>query len=155
MLPLSDLNISKDWSTHMPVLISLMRNTSGDVLEIGTGIYSTPFLHWACFIEGRNLVSIENNYEYIEFVRQFEWRGHKVEEKIPVMGEWDIVFIDSSPNEDRVALSRKFSETAKYVIVHDSDREDFPGFKFRFDYENVYPATTVLSNIIDLSKFKI
>ena len=46
---------TKDWSSHLPVLIKLMAMTSGDVLEVGTGIYSTPFLHWACFSQGRNL----------------------------------------------------------------------------------------------------
>ena len=56
--------MTKDWSSHLPVLIKIMSITTGDVLEIGTGIYSTPFLHWACFGKKRNILSIENNDKY-------------------------------------------------------------------------------------------
>lgn len=140
----------------MPVLIKLMSMTVGNVLEIGTGIYSTPFLHWVCLLQGRKLVSIENNNEYMEFAEQFTSDTHKIEKEAPLDGEWDIVFIDSFPVEDRLNLAKKYAKTAKYIVVHDISREDFVGiFKYRLDYFDFYPNTSIFSNDISLDNMKV
>ena len=54
------------WASHYPLLIKVMQITSGDVLELGMGMASTPLLHWLCFDTGRNLISYENNKKYYD-----------------------------------------------------------------------------------------
>ena len=46
------MKIFAGWGSHLPVLIHLMNHTTGDVLELGTGLYSTPYLHHACLLHG-------------------------------------------------------------------------------------------------------
>lgn len=149
------IELNKDWSTHLPVLIKLISMTPGDVLEIGTGIYSTPFLHWACFLQKRNLVSVENNEEFIKFVRQFATENHQIQKEIPTGKEWNIVFIDSFPLEDRVEIAKQFANSAQYIVVHDTNDDYGDIFKYRFDYEEQLPRTSVFSNCIDVSRLEI
>ena len=56
--------------SHLPILLRAMKATTGPVLELGAGIYSTPILHALCQIEGRKLVTYESDPEF------FEWAAH-------------------------------------------------------------------------------
>lgn len=155
-----DPKTTKYWSTHLPVLIKLLSITTGDVLEVGTGIYSTPFLHWACFLQGRKLVSIENDDEYMTFAQQFESDTHKVVKEVPSEGEWDIIFVDSFPIEERESIVKKITNRAQYIIVHDSTpeswSENYKGlFKYRLDYTKCDPYTVIFSNFINVSNLDI
>ena len=67
-------------------------------------------------------------------------------------GEWDIVFIDSFPIEERIDLAKKVSKSAKYVVVHDIRPGEYEGiFKYCFDYTKVEPNTLVFSNFNEIS----
>ena len=44
-----NINVEKFCGTHLPVLMDIVSKTDGPILEIGTGVFSTPYLHWACF----------------------------------------------------------------------------------------------------------
>lgn len=134
-----------------------MSLTKGDVIEIGSGIYSTPYLHWACHLEGRKLISIENNDEYAAYARKFEAHHHQIEKEIPADREWDIAFVDSFPHEDRREIAKALADKAKYVVVHDYDgREDWRAdFKYFYHYCGAHPETAIFSNVVDLSDLKI
>lgn len=137
----------------MPVLLKLLSITSGEVLEIGTGIYSTPLLHWYCFANGRKLVSVENDEKYLPYAQYFEQAGHEIATDIPSTGEFDIVFIDSFPHENREAVARQFADRAKYIVIHDYDGRELyhNDFKYSYHYCKAHPETIVLSNLVDLS----
>lgn len=147
---------TRNWGSHLPVLIKLMQITSGDILEIGAGLYSTPFFHWASLEQGRKIVSVENSEEYTEFASRYAEEFHTIVKEIPEDGHWDIVFIDSFPHEDRRAIAHKLADRAKYIVVHDYDgREDWRGdFKYFLHY-TVHPETAIFSNTEDLSNLKI
>lgn len=143
---------TKSNSTHIPVLIKLLSKTTGDVLEIGTGVYSTPLLHWLCYENDRKLLSLESSDEYIEYAKQFEDTFHAVK-KVNDYGEfqddrqWGVVFIDHFPLEDREIQLKKYISNAQYVVVHDSTSEDFMDIsKHRADFNAVVPNTGIFSN---------
>ena len=151
-----DLDIN--WGSHLPVLISLIKKTSGSVLEMGTGFYSTPFLHWACFPD-RYLISYENNMECFRMNKKYSSTYHKVIyvkdwDEASIESYWDIAFIDHSPSQRRMIDIKRLANYAKFIIVHDTQRGkhfwggEFPYFKYRLDYKTAIPYTTVFSNFI-------
>jgi hypothetical protein len=52
--------------SHLPLLMKLLDQTNGPVLELGMGLFSTPFLHWACYEKKRSLVSYENKKDFYD-----------------------------------------------------------------------------------------
>lgn|SRR3989344_1801803 len=161
---------SPDWGSHFPVLIKILEVSDGTVLELGTGVFSTPLLHTLCQVRNRQLVSYESDPYYVERHSDFitplhqinlvtNWDDVKIEDTL-----WDVAFIDHKPERRRKIEVERLANTAKYIILHDSETrndklykysETYSLFKYRFDYTACYPHTTVLSNLIDLSKLAI
>ena len=151
------VNIEMGWSTHMPVLIKLAGITTGAIMEVGSGIYSTPLLHWLCDETKRSLVSYERNKDFIKLAREYESENHIVRLidnylEIPNTDHYSIIFIDHS-GHSRGKTVVHFKNSADYVVIHDSNhvRKNlyhlaFPEFKYRKDYDSHIPWTTVLSN---------
>ncbi len=142
--------------SHIPVLIRLLESTTGSVLELGCGYNSTPLLYWVCKANDRYLESWENDREWIEKV------GYPVNytEDWSVGGGkfWDIVFIDHRPARKRISSAVRFSRSAHFVVLHDSELADNPAykyssiykhFKYRYEFTKVTPHTMILSNSID------
>jgi hypothetical protein len=159
--------------SHLPVLMKIMGMSEGPVLELGMGLFSTSYLHWACFDKKRRLVSYENKKEFYElfnfndereigndygsyhevkFVENSDW------DKIDLSGHWGVILIDHNPGKRRKEEMRRLANDADYIVVHDTDEKNdwyykyskyFPLFKYRWD-SKIYPRTTVLSNFKDL-----
>jgi len=153
----------KGWGTHLPVLIKIIGMTSGDVLEMGMGLYSTPFLHWACFPD-RKLVSYESDKECFELNKQYNEGLHEVHfvdnwDEADIDKSWCVAFIDHAPSRRRIIDIKKLAWRARYIVIHDTQRnykfcnynEIWPLFKYRYDYKKAVPYTSVLSNFKDLS----
>ena len=149
------IKLKKEYSTHMPMLIKYVQLTKGDVLEIGSGLFSTPLLHWLC--RDKKLLTYENNDEYYNFAKKFRWRKHKIIKinnwnEIKIDRHWGVVFIDHAPILQRVKDVIKFKDNADYIIIHDSNErcygydKIYSYFKYRYDYKDCIPNTTVLSN---------
>lgn len=148
------------YGSHIPVLMKLLSITDGPILEMGGGFFSTPFLHWACFDNKRELVTYENIPEFYDFERQCECDFHKVIfmdnfDDATIEKPWDIVLIDQWPAIRRKDDIRRLANWAKYIIVHDSEKsqshhyhyeEIYPLFKYHFKYRGIKPHTSVLSN---------
>jgi hypothetical protein len=159
--------------SHLPILMKIMAITDGPVLELGMGLFSTPFLHWACYDAQRKLVSCENkkgfidmfvfndprevgnNYKYHEviFVENSDW------DKVDLSEHWSVVLIDHNPGPRRREEMKRLANNADYIVVHDTDEKNnwyykyaeyFPLFKYQYN-TSIYPRTTVLSNFKDLS----
>lgn len=154
--------------SHLPVLMKLVQNTSGPILELGCGIYSTIYLHWTCYPMKRRLVTCENHPRYFDFLRQFECDFHEVKcvssmDEVDVNFPWSVVLVDHSPEQERVKEIRRLTH-ADYVVAHDSENRSerkyrystiFNLFKYRYKYDGAYPHTTVFSNKYDLTKFVV
>ena len=57
-------NMSVNYGTYLPALIAIAAKTSGDLLELGTRIFSTPYLHYACMLSQRHLATYDTNPEW-------------------------------------------------------------------------------------------
>lgn len=150
--------------THLPVLIKLVQATTGPIAEVGGGLYSTPFLHWACFDKKRELATFENNPTYYKIAKQYGFHNHKVifvEDwyEADLERYWDIVLIDHAPGERRAIDAIRVANYARYVVLHDTEERTskeygyeriYPHFKYIYQYTGAKPYTTVLSNFDDL-----
>lgn len=162
-----DFNLAPIYSSHLPILIKVLQKSSGPVLELGAGVFSTPILHWLCLEAKRPLVTYENDKEHFEMNKIFETDMHKIifvndwsEAKIDDI-HWGLVFVDHEPSERRRVEVARFAQKADYIVVHDTEPDHdykydfinkaFPLFKHRYNYKRRRPYTTVLSNFKDLT----
>jgi hypothetical protein len=160
--------------SHLPILMKLVGMTDGPILELGMGLFSTPYLHWACYDKQRKLVSYDTNKEFMNLFKYDDPREAKnkygYHERILVKNKnwdaedllsihWSIVLVDHHPGPRRKEEVRRLADNADYIVVHDTNgrnnfyykfTEVYPLFKYRYDYAKCYPFTTVLSNFKDL-----
>uniref|UniRef100_A0A6H1ZSI1 Methyltransferase n=1 Tax=viral metagenome TaxID=1070528 RepID=A0A6H1ZSI1_9ZZZZ len=155
--------------SHLPVLIKLVLMTEGPILELGTGFFSTPVLHWLCAEKKRTLVSYESSAKYIEVAKNYLADFHEIHlvedwAKIDISQHWNIVLIDHGPGPQRKVEFARVANNADYVVVHDSEpnndkyykySEVAPLYKYRYDYDKLYPNTSVFSNFKNLSNLDI
>lgn len=159
-------NISKNYTTHITMLVKTLLASKGTVVECGGGIFSTPLLHWLCKAMDRNLITYEHEPDYYAFERTFQSRQHKIVfvedwDKIDTTGEYGMVFIDHHPPERRMIETLRFKDNADYIVIHDTERvsreynreEVFDQFKYRYDWKACKPWATVLSQTKDLKGF--
>lgn len=161
------IKINPRRGSHLPVLITALRKTQGDVLELGCGIYSTPFIHWICMLDRRRLVTYETEQEFGDYLGYFASDLHIVRfcadvEAVDFSDPWSVVLVDHAPDERRYLTIARLQH-AEYVVAHDSEEEHdsryryssiFDLFKYRkrFDLD---PSTTVFSNQHDLVDFNL
>ena len=157
-------NLSKNYTTHMGVLVKVLLASRGTVVECGGGIFSTPLLHWMCKFMDRELITYENEPDYYAFERQFQSRQHRIRfvedwDKISIPKHCGMVFIDHHPPKRRMVETLRFKDVADYIVIHDTERESreynrpevFKQFKYRYDWKDCKPWTSVVSNSKDLS----
>ena len=163
-----NINLTNKSSTYFPALLKTFLLTKGIVIEFGSGVYSTPLIHWLCYNK-RKAITYENFNHYYSFAKKFENKYHKIIfvkdwDKIDLNDKYSIALIDHSPKKPRTRGMEaiKLKDNTEYVILHDSEDEIKYGydkawehFKYRFDYTIGGVKTTVLSNFVDLSSFKI
>lgn len=156
--------------SHLPILMKLMEMTDGSMLELGTGLFSTPYLHWACYDKKRKLVSYENKKDFYdlfifnderELGNDYSYHEMKFVENwddIDISEHWSIALIDHNPGKRRKEEMKRLAKNADYIVVHDTDprndwyykySEYFSLFKYRYDTK-IYPMTSVFSNTKDL-----
>ena len=161
------MKIYASTASHLPVLDRIMQTTDGPILELGIGMFSTPYLHWMCQDRGLEMESFEGDEKYYNYFRTFRSDTHKMTlvedwDKIDIDKHWGLVLIDHE--QKRRALDAiRVAKWADYVVIHDTDwkREKYYGlrkqgvfdhYKYRKDFNQFEPHTTVLSNIKNLNK---
>jgi len=152
--------------SHLPVLMEAVRRTSGPILELGCGLYSTNPLHWACFVPKRKLVTYENDSRFYDFLQAYERDFHEVHciddwDAIDISGPWSVAFIDHEPGFRRgIELGRLTH--AEYVVCHDSEKRNDRKyglsksaglFCYSFEYKGAFPHTSIFSNTHDVTDF--
>lgn len=152
------MRISKNFTTHMPMLIKTVQASSGPVMELGGGMFSTPLLHWLCHETGRTLITYESNFEYFRALRNFQSKNHRIRfieswDDIDLKTFWSVILIDHVA-ERRKIDALKFKNNADYIVIHDTQETEYYGyddefwsnFKYRYDWKNTTPNTSVISN---------
>lgn len=138
------------WATHLPALTRCVAETSGPVLELGMGNYSTPILHEMC--KGRELVSCDHELSWTNRFSQYDNGDHQVLfvedwDKSDVFEKtWDVVLVDHNPPARRAVDILRLK--ARYIVVHDAEHFEsaLSKFKYRHDYNGMQPQTSVVSN---------
>lgn len=163
------MKIKMRWGNHAPVMKKLMDMTTGPILEVGAGLYSTPFIHWNCYSDKREVVSYDNYPEYFSQLKEYETPWHKVFlvkdwDEPTFEGTWSIALLDQAPGIARKESAKKLIDNTDYIVLHDTEAryatdynfdEIYPLFKYRYDFTDFKNHTTVLSNKHDLSNFKV
>lgn len=158
------MRYSAGWASHLPVLIKVLQVSEGPVLEIGSGLFSTPVMHWLCLEAKRQLVTYEDHPTYYRWNKTFRSDLHELVfvedwDKIPIENQhWGLAFIDHNPPQRRKIEAARLANIADYVIVHDSEphmdietdyvKSTFPLYKYHYQYKRRLPYTSVLSNFI-------
>ena len=161
--------VSGNYGTHLPALIKAMDKTTGDVLELGMGVFSTPYLHYQCILSNRKLVSYENFKPWIQFFidYRYECPNHEINfidkyADAKIDKPWDVVLIDQTPDSSRREEVRRLANLAKYIVIHDSNgrnekiyhySEIYPLFKYGFNFDKADHQTAVLSNFYPVNDF--
>lgn len=155
------------YSSHLPTLaaaMGLMARHGGDVLELGSGLYSTPVLKAFSHAIGITFRSFDND-------RDWALRSGATD----IIDSWDdlhrhgeelrcfIAFIDVAPASMRGPLIDVMRRWADIIIVHDTEteqRHNYPGveerlstFRYRLDDKRRGPWTTVVSDTVTLDAF--
>lgn len=121
------------WGSHIPPLMACLGASTGSVLELGVGHFSTPMLHAYCKGSKRKLVSVEDHDDWFNWfasIYRNDW--HKIinadySDVVPILAKdkWGVSFIDNSPGgkrrlDDFVSLIG----VSDYVVVHDYHGEN-------------------------------
>lgn len=123
-----EMEVAAKYGSHMPSLLACIAITSGPVLELGVGHFSTPHLHALCGATNRKLVSVESNEEWRnEFVRKYgSTPDHSFFSGLTdIEGErWSVSLIDHSPGgANRADAFRALIGACGYVVVHDAQKD--------------------------------
>lgn len=160
-MSLYDPQLLDRYATHLPLLSLAIGATTGPVLEIGCGMYSTFMLHGVCL--HRRLVSLETDDEWFRRFEGLRSANHELhcgksyeEFNTLIRGtKWDVVLVDHAPAERRIVDAVKVTD-AKVVVFHDTNWEEmyrfskvFPLYKHLRTDKRLYPWTTVASNSND------
>lgn len=155
-----------NWDNHRYLLWEALEATIGDVVEMGIGQGSTPFLHWYCADTNRQLFSYENDPAYCE---SFKHLCTNPCHRLTLVTNWDVVFnehkmpdvvlIDHAPGERRVIDIMKYASFAKIIVAHDTEpaadhgyqmSKAWPLFKYRKDFKSEGAWATMVSNFVKL-----
>jgi len=149
--------ITNDWDSHKPALWFALKNTSEDVVELGSGFGSTPLLKKYCDDNNREFITYETNKEWAESTGSIF-----VKDYFRTLGKLDVVFVDAAPGEIRKDLINHYRD-ANVIVVHDSEpsanyvygMKDILGtFKYRIDFQpHSYPHTTIVSDKINIEEW--
>lgn len=157
-----------NWDNHRFLLWPALEATTGEVIEMGMGQGSTPFLNQYCKDANRKLFSYESSLEWAMKFQDMITEAHRI---YHVM-DWDIVarqhpgpdvvLIDHAPGERRKTDISLFAWKAKFIVCHDTEpaadhgyqmRAELSKFKHIKEYQSPGAWSTVVSNFIDVSKF--
>jgi len=154
--------------SHVPILAAAVARTEGPVIELGTGWWSTPLLHWMCQWK-RALVSYETDREWLEVMSQFKSEMHLMRhvtdwEEAEFYGNYGVAFIDCSMDASqrphhRPRLAKRLKGRAHFIVCHDTEADIRPAagdygwaeldglFKYQSTFTGIRPWTTVYSDV--------
>lgn len=166
-MQISGADLGKAMTTHMGVLAKVIQTSEGCVIELGTGLASTPLLHWLCKDMDRFLISYENDQEFYTYAKQYMSRLHRIRfvsnwDQVDTSTHYGIVFIDHAPAERRGVDVLRFKNSADYIVMHDTDNQELYNytkvwsyFKHTYTWKESRPWVSVVSNFKDLSVLKV
>lgn len=150
------------FATHIPILLACLRHTTGPVLELGSGWFSTPLV--SAFATDRLVRTVETDREWharISHVcthQPITQHRHQIVfvpdyDDAPIADqEWAIVLLDHEPPPRRGFDAARLRDRCRLMIGHDSEHPAygyapvFDTFKHRVTDQRTTPWTTVVSD---------
>ena len=139
----------------VPLAWALCMTDRSPVIELGAGVWSTPFLHQWCAFMRQDLYTVEPNDEWRSYFVAMQSDTHLF---LPVppdtkLTKASVVLVDSMLPSER---ARELLELeAEVFVLHDAgptDVPNYPGlavaidtFKYTRLFDQLYPATMLLS----------
>ena len=170
-------------SNSIPLVVTSLV-TTGDLLELGMGSFSTPLLHKLAVDTKKQVVSIDTNIDWVNnFIFYNKTMNHKIycmpnfefiEQKLGLEDNkrWGIVLVDHINAVGRAFDAKKYANKAEIVLVHDAEKTVEHGYKYEqnkirdpFKYvckfsvytkkdRSVYVSTLLLSNYHNFEQIK-
>ena len=119
------------YGTHQRLLVKWMMQTTGPVIELGAGNYSTPILHEIAAAQGRHLTTVDNNPDWLNRFKLFENDGHTLE----LLQSWNdfkpescgLAFVDHAdpPSHPRWLQVQKLLPVAGVIVIHDTEDDQY------------------------------
>jgi hypothetical protein len=154
-----------NWSNHRPLLLLALHLTRGDILELGSGEGSTPFLRAYCEAANRLCRSWDSSDEWAKKMMSGctdDWDAtiDGIKEK-----HHGLIFIDHAPGERRYLDAIALANAADVLVLHDTEEggagnymwdKAWPHFKYRLNYNKSGggAGATLVSNKIDVNRFR-
>lgn len=160
------------WSTHTPVLAACAIHTTGPILELGCGHYSTRLLHALC--PNRKLITVDINKKYIDMLSYLKSDNHEIFLVDDIL-EWlqrqqasnvlphdfGFIFEDSGRAQKRFDHIKFLRHRTDLFVLNNTEHVDggtpyrkayagyeriIPTYEFKHDYK-AYPVwTSILSD---------
>jgi predicted O-methyltransferase YrrM len=135
------------YATHQRLLVKYMMQTIGRVIELGAGNYSTPILHEIAASQGRHLITVDNNPDWLNRFKIFESDSHIFK----LLTSWDdfepvscgLAFVDHAdpPTHPRWLQVQKLLPIAEVIIIHDTEDDQY-GYSKLIDLIDVIDEDT-------------
>jgi hypothetical protein len=156
-------------SSHQRSLVCAAMRTTGPILELGVGWYSTPILHEIAVAQQRRLWTYDNNKHWLAQFKNLESEFHA----LTCLGWWGelsvppfrfgLCFVDQGQPIEREYAIRKLINSVDVFVMHDTEE------KFAYGYDRTLPMfkwkctddchktchTTIASNQVDVSNWLI
>lgn len=109
-----------DYGSHLPMLRRAVEATTGPILELGCGIFSTPYLAST----GREVVSVEANPKWLARMRERYARPHhRFVDAVPAEGTFAVALVDHEPDR-RAPDIEALRGRVRIFVVHDVEPAD-------------------------------
>lgn len=106
-----------NWNNHRILLWKALENTSGKVVEFGSGDGSTAYLREYCKNNNREFLTFDNNQEWCEKTgSKFVANWDEIN-----LTDVDVLLIDHAPGERRWVDIERYSKIAKVIVIHDAE----------------------------------
>lgn len=132
------------WGSHLPYLKAAAELVPGPVLEVGAGLYSTPF------VAQRASTTVETDPKWADWAKS---QGAEVRPELP-QGHYAVALIDG-PEDSRTEAIEALRGRVSVFVVHDTEHDGYgyepllSTFAHRWDSADL-PRTTVVSDDIAL-----
>lgn len=152
--------------THISYLIAAVMRTDGPVLELGCGDFSTPILHSLCSLKKRLLVTAESDKKWMRLFSDLSRDWHQFIavknfddwSNVGTDVHWSVVLIDHAPEPRRLMDLKRLRNNTDIFVLHDSQcphlyKDYVSTFKYSYSSKRYEVRTTLVSDVIDVSKF--
>lgn len=155
------------YHSHLPALVGAFTRTEGPVLEIGSGVFSTPVLHDLAAKADRRLVTYEENGAWAKAIStkvagpNHEFRVVESYDDMELIEPWGLALVDRPGVPGRLKDTRLLAPITDVVVLHAADDPEIIAelpklFKWVLWHRHLgLWHTAICSNVHDLTKWDL